>query len=160
VNGLTDLVLRFHDAGVECLVIGGMAAVYHGAPIVTRDVDFCAPLTQENIARILAAVEGLHPRHFTRPDLPVIANEPEQLRGFKNLYLRTDVGKIDVLGEVPGVGSYDQIKDRAIVIEVEGVRLRVLDIDTLIAAKTFAGRARDHLAISHLEQIRKRTKPG
>ena len=158
-DALRDPARRFNEADVEYVLIGGMAVMLYGSSLLTRDVDFCAPMTPENIERLLNAIEGLNAKHFTRPDLPVIPNDPQRLRGFKNLYLRTDLGKIDILGELPGVGTYEQIKHRFVEVEIEGVPLRVLDLETLIESKRFAGRERDHHAISHLEQVRKNSRP-
>ena len=151
-----DLLRRFREAEVEFVVIGGMAVVYHGSSLVTQDLDVCAPFTPDNVPRILNAIDGLNARFYPRPDLPIIRNEPEKFVGYKNLYLRTDLGKLDILGELPGVGTYDEIKERVVEVDVDGIRLRVLDLDTLIAAKRFAGRARDFRAISELEEIRSR----
>ena len=157
---LLPVVKRFNEAEVEYVVIGGMAVMLYGSPMVTQDVDVCAPLDPANVARIIRSMEGLNARHFSRPDLPPITEQPERLTNpkspkLKNLYLKTDLGKIDILGELPGVGSYSDISKTAVEVDARGVRIRALDIDTLIAAKRFAGRARDVQAISELEEIRK-----
>lgn len=157
---LLPVVKRFNEAEVEYVVIGGMAVMLYGSSMVTQDVDFCAPLDPVNVARIIRSMEGLNARHFSRPDLPPITEQPERLTNaqnppIKNLYLRTNLGKVDILGELPGVGSYDEISKSAVEVNARGVRVRALDIDTLISSKRFAGRVRDMQAISELEQIRK-----
>jgi hypothetical protein len=57
-----ELLRRLHDAGVEFIIIGGVAAIAHGSAVVTEDVDLCAPLTRENAVRIITALQGLNPR--------------------------------------------------------------------------------------------------
>lgn len=53
-------ILRILDAqGVEFIVVGGMAAVIGGAPIVTRDVDVLVARSSANTPRVLAALSEL-----------------------------------------------------------------------------------------------------
>jgi hypothetical protein len=97
-----------------------------------------------------------------RPDLPVVTPENHNLKGIKNLYLLTDVGQIDVLGMVEGVGDYAAVARKAIEADLgEGVGpCKVLDLDGLIAAKRAAGRLKDTPVVHQLEQIRTRLRGG
>ena len=52
MDHLSQLLERLNRAQVEYVVVGGMAAVFHGAPLVTRDIDVCLPLTQDNLLRL------------------------------------------------------------------------------------------------------------
>ena len=70
------------------------------------------------------------------------------------MYLRTDLGKVDVLGELPGVCSYEELASRAVEMDVLGLGCRVIDIDSLIAAKTFAGRDKDKATVKQLEVVK------
>lgn len=162
MDPLLEILRRCTDAGVEYVLIGGMAAVAHGSPMMTRDADVCAPLTHENVLKIIRALSDLTPRWRMRPDLPPISVDSPMLDGLKNLYLRTDIGAVDVLGELPGVGTFEQIVDRTVPMDVGGFVCRVLDLDTLIAAKTAAGRDKDVIGVRHLEAIKKlrRENPG
>ena len=115
------------------------------------------PLTHENAVRIVPALVGCtHPRWRMRPDLPVITPDNPNLIGLKNLYLRTDLGQLDVLGEVPEVCTYDQLASRAVEMDFAGIRCRVIDIDTLIAAKRQAGRPHDLRTIAYLNEVKKK----
>ena len=150
------LLKRLAEGGVEFVVIGGAAAVAYGGSVSTDDLDVCAPLHSENAVRIIKAMNGLHPRWRTRPDLPVIQPDSPQLRpGLKNMYLVTDFGKLDVLGEVPDVCSYEELAARSIEASFEGVKCRMIDIDTLMAAKRAAGREKDRATLRHLEVLKK-----
>ena len=55
------------------------AAIAHGASTMTRDLDLAAPMTAENLARLLDALRPLHPRHVLRPDLGELVDPPERL---------------------------------------------------------------------------------
>jgi hypothetical protein len=57
------------------------------------------------------------------------------LEGFKNLYLVTDLGQLDVLSEIAGVGGHSEVEQHTIQVDLEDIQCRVLDLDTLIAAK-------------------------
>jgi hypothetical protein len=131
-----------------------------GSPMATTDVDVCAPLDDENLRKIIEALRGLNPRWRARPGPPVLVDDAERFRGFKNLYIETDSGFIDVLGELPGVGTYSEIEDRTETIELGELKFRVLDIDTLIAAKRAAGRDKDLISIRHLEAVKNARNPG
>src|SRR5512134_4125046 len=106
---LTEILRRLHDSKVEFSLIGGLAAVHHAATLVTQDVDVCARFTLENLRRIEAAVKDLHPRHrFTTNHLPLQLTD-ELCRDLKSLYLLTDLGMLDCLSEVTGIGSFEQV---------------------------------------------------
>jgi hypothetical protein len=156
------LIPRLHEAGVEFVVIGGVAAIFHGAEYVTMDLDVAAPMALENLQRLVGALAELKPKFRMRPDLPVVTPENHNLKGIKNLYLLTDIGQIDVLGMVEGVGDYAAVVGQAIEADLgEGVGpCKVIDLDALIAAKRAAGRAKDMPVVHELERIRTRLRGG
>jgi hypothetical protein len=82
--------------------------------------------------------------------------EPERFKDFKNLNLLTDWGVLDILGDVSGVGTYEQVAGLASPADLGGVVCRVLDLDALIAAKRAANRPKDRVAVIELEVIRER----
>jgi hypothetical protein len=47
-----------------------------------------------------------------RPDLPVVTEDSPNLHGLKNAYLRTDLGLIDLIGELPGVCRTEDLATR------------------------------------------------
>jgi hypothetical protein len=151
-----DLLKRLNDYRVKYVLVGGMACVIHGSQIVTQDVDICAPLTPENLSGLLAALAGVHPRFRTTRDLRPLPEEPEKLQGYKNLYLLTDLGQLDVLSEISGVGEYSEVEQHTIQVDLEGTPCRVLDLDTLITAKKAMNSPKDRQAAIELEAIRGR----
>lgn len=103
-------------------MVGGFAAVAHGVTLLTQDVDVCCRLTPENLMRIQNALADLHPVHRMPPGRPPLRLTPETAAGFQNLYRETDWGQLDCLGEVLGVGSYDQVVAQSIEIELPVAR--------------------------------------
>ena len=77
-----------------------------------------------------------------------------------NLYLRTEIGPIDVLGSILGIGEFERVRAGAIEIELFGRRCLVISLDDLIRAKEALGREKDLLAVKELKAIReKQGKP-
>jgi hypothetical protein len=154
MQNLSELTRRLISAEVEFVLVGGFAAVAHGVTLVTRDVDICCRFSEANLMRIQQAVADLNPVHFPRTDLPV-ALTPDLCAQLKNLYLKTDLGKVDCLGEVLGVGDFDEVAKRSIELELPIGKCRVLDLDTLITAKEAMGRDHDRITVKHLREIKK-----
>lgn len=103
--------------------------------------------------RLQSALADLHPVHRSRPDIPLVVTAENWAR-FKNLYLKTDLGIVDCLGEVLGVGGYDEALSHSIVLNLPIGPCRVLDIDTLIKAKEAMGRPHDLVTVQHLKAVR------
>ena len=156
------LIPRLREAGVEFVVIGGVAAIFHGAEYVTMDLDEAAPMTLDNLKRLVGSLSEIRPKFRMRPDLPVVTPENHNLKGMKNLYLLTDIGQIDVLGMVEGVGDYTAVASHAVEADLgEGIGpCKVIDLDALIAAKRAAGRSKDMPVVLQLEHIRTRLRGG
>ena len=155
MQDLSELVRRLTVYGVEFVLVGGFAAVAHGVTMVTRDVDICCRFTETNLMRIQGALAGLHPVHRPRTDMPLDLT-PEQCVGLKNLYLKTDIGSVDCLGEILGVGTFDEVARHAVEVELPSGRCRILDLDTLIRAKEAMNRDHDRITVKHLREIQKR----
>jgi hypothetical protein len=134
-----------------------MAAIVHGSSEVTEDVDVCARFTASNIEKILAGIGDLNPRWRMNPAHPPLDRDPAKLASYKNLYLITDVGQIDFLGEISGVGDYEAVFRESEMITTAGTECRVITLDGLIRSKLALGRAKDLRAIKQLEAIRART---
>lgn len=147
------LLRRLSEAGVECVVIGGLAVIAHGYARATLDLDLCYARTPENIRRLVAAIAPLHPRlRGAPPELPFFWDE-QSVRNGLNFTLTTDEGDLDLLGEVTGLGGYNDIALRAIEIDLHGARVRLLQLDDLIRAKAAAGRAKDLVDLEALRLI-------
>lgn len=150
------LLTRLKENGLDFVVIGGVCVVYHGAQIATFDLDICCPFGVENIEKIEAAVSDLHPVHrLTANKLP-LERTRDVFPVLKNLYLQTDLGKLDCLGEVAGIGNFNEVLKQSVVAKFAYGEFRFLTFDALIAAKEAAGRDRDLAAVKHLLALKER----
>lgn len=145
---------------VEFVVIGGLAMVSHGSPYPTDDFDACYLRTPENIAALAAAFAAHQPYlRGAPPGLPFRWDAPTIQAGL-NFTLTTDLGPVDFLGEVSGVGRYEQALANSVELDVCGFPIRVLTIDALIDAKKAAGRGKDRDHVRVLEELKKLHEEG
>ena len=140
---------------VEFVVIGGLAMRIHGSAHITDDLDVCYRRTPGNLQAVEAAFAPLHPYlRGAPPGLP-FRFDARTIQAGLNFTLTTDHGAVDLLGEVSGVGGYDQALAQSIELEMFGLKIHVLSIDGLIAAKTAAGRLKDRNHLLELEAMKK-----
>jgi hypothetical protein len=153
---LTEILRRLHDAKVEFSLIGGLASRHYGVTLVTEDVDICARFTPENLRRIESAFKDFHPRHrLTANKLPLELTD-ELCTVLKNIYLTTDLGILDCLSQVAGVGDFEAVLRQSEAKEFPFGRCYMLSIDALIQAKQAAGRPHDLIAVRQLQAIKER----
>jgi predicted nucleotidyltransferase len=140
---------------IEYVVIGGLAMIAHGSAYITKDMDICYNRSPANLAAVAAAFAEIHPYlRGAPPGLPFRFDAPTIQAGL-NFTLVTDLGDIDLLGEVSGVGGYDQALAQSVEKQIFGYSVRVLSIDSLIAAKRAAGRLKDKNHVLELEELKK-----
>jgi hypothetical protein len=152
------LLTRLKDSGLDFVVIGGICVVYHGAALATFDLDICCQIDVDNVKRIELAVQDLHPMHrLTANKLPLEMTR-SAFGELKNLYLQTDLGKLDCLGEIAGIGSYDQVLKRSVLAKFPYGSFHFLDLDALITAKEAAGREKDLYALRLLRCIKEKNE--
>ena len=143
----------FADFNVDCVVVGGIAAGARGSSQLTFDVTVCYARDYENLIRLATVLQSVKAiLRGAPPDLPFLLDE-ETLRRGMNFTLDTTIGKIDILGEVQGVGSYTDCFEGSTEVELFGIPCRVISLEKLIAAKRSAGRAKDLAALPELEAI-------
>ena len=148
-----ELLKALADAGVEFVVVGGLAAIAHGMDRSTKDLDIVAKMTVENMARLLGALEGYQPRHLLRKDLGVITVESaERLADFNYILVETRLGRLDVIARVEPVGGFDEI-DRIALELLPGRTVAVISLEQLIEIKKATGRPRDTHDARELEAL-------
>ena len=153
---LIEILRRLHDAKVEFSLIGGLASRHYGVTLVTEDVDICARFTPENLRRIESAFKDFHPRHrLTANKLPLELTD-ELCSSLKNMYLNTDLGILDCLSEVAGVGDYEAVLRQSQLTDFPFGRCYVLKIDALMQAKLAVGRPHDLRAVGQLKAIKEK----
>jgi hypothetical protein len=139
-------------------VVGGYAAVAHGGTLVTQDLDVCCDLSADNLLRIQEALKDVHSVHRMTPKRLPLRLTKDNCRGLKNIYLDTDIGQLDCLGEILGIGDFQAVQKRSMVVDTDGCQLRLLELDALIQAKKALNRPRDQEAVLQLQAIREREK--
>ena len=153
---LSQILERLNREQVEYVLVGGLAAVVYGVPLVTRDVDICLPITRQNLMRLEKALSGLSPVHRQAPQQLPFSVAEDFPRGLKNMYLRTDLGVLDCLGEIKGIGDFAEVNRQSVVVELPIGPCKILSLPALIEAKRALDRTQDKLALIHLEEIRKK----
>lgn len=158
VRGLKEIIRRLAEYDVAFVLGGGFGVVAQGSSLVTRDVDVVCQMDPENLLRIYESLADLHPVHrMTSRRLPFTRDQATQA-DLKNLYLSTDWGQLDCLGEIKGLGDHAACLTRSEPIDIDGSVIRVLTLDALIDAKRAMGRPRDLHAVLELEAIRERRR--
>lgn len=121
-----DLLATLTNADVRFVVIGGVALVLRGSVRLTVDLDICYARDGDNLQRLADALAPHHPRlRGAPPELPFLW-DAQTLRSGLNFTLKTDLGDLDVLGEVTGIGGYDAVARLATEQDVAGLRVHVL----------------------------------
>ena len=150
------LLSRLQAQQVELVIIGGFCGIMHGVSLVTRDLDVCCSFTLANLRRIEAAVKDLHPFHRLAVNKMPLELTDELCGQLRNLHLQTDLWKLDCLSEVKGVGGYEDAVGHSIICKLSYGDFRMLDVDTLIAAKEAVGREHDMAAVKQLRGIKEK----
>jgi len=149
---LLRLLARLGEEGVEYVLVGGQAVRLNGFLRATEDIDLLVRASRENGERIKRALSFL----TSSKDIELAWFEaqdgaPENIRIADDLI-------VDLLFAANGE-TYDSVQDHVREIAVEGVQVRVLNIDGLLKTKTRT-REKDILDRSMLEKIRRTLDEG
>jgi predicted nucleotidyltransferase len=143
--------------GVDYVVIGGVAVIAHGHTRNTRDVDLMAAGRRSNMEKLAAAFRELGAR-LSGVDahlLDIDVYDPDTLVSGANFTLETDAGGLDFFSEVPGAPPYDELRERALKVDLGGVVIPVAGLDDLIRMKQASGREQDLGDIAALTALRR-----
>lgn len=133
-TGLSEVLVGLLEAGVDFILVGGLAAVIQGAPITTMDVDIVHSQSAENIDRLLTFLQSVG-AVYRRLDDKLIEPKERDLLGKGHVLLVTGIGPLDVLAVIEGGRSYEDLLQHTVEIDFRGHTLRVLDLKTLIELK-------------------------
>jgi predicted nucleotidyltransferase len=153
MQDFSQFLRRLSDEGLDFIIVGGYAAISHGSSYLTRDVDICVVLTDENIAKLRKALADWNPKHRMTPQKLSFLTHPPVGQPLNNIYLQTDRGVVDILTTILGVGDFARLKSQAEELEVDGQRYQVISLGDLIAAKEAMGREKDLLTVKELRAI-------
>jgi transcriptional regulator with XRE-family HTH domain len=137
------------DHGVDFVLVGGMAGIAQGSSYPTYDIDVAYARDEANLQRLARALAELRVSLRVRgeaADLPFLPDTRSLANG-ANFTFMTDFGMFDILGDVAGISSYEELRRDAAVQDVEGFPIRVASIGHLIAMKRAANRTKDRLML-------------
>jgi len=153
IAALEDVVRQMHEHGVRCIVIGGWAAIIHGMARSTNDVDLVYARDEENLQHLVEALRPWDPYlRGAPPGLPFRWDE-RTMRAGLNFTLITSHGDVDLLGEVCGGGTYEQLLPFTQEVSAGGIPCRVVTLERLIQLKRAAGRTKDLNIIAELQAL-------
>lgn len=151
------MLAALHRHEVDFVLIGGLAAVVHGSPLPTTDVDVTPARDADNLERLAGALRELEARIRTAdPDgvaFPIdgafLSAQPRMLN------LTTSAGDLD-LTYMPAAfeGGYDELADVSVLVElVDGRSTRVASLRAIIRSKEAADREKDRRALPYLRAL-------
>jgi hypothetical protein len=143
------------EHGVRSVLIGGFAAVIHGSPYVTTDIDVVPDASTENLERLSSALRELHARVWTpgEPEGLAFDHDPASLAGARTWNLVTDLGRLDITFEPSGTAGYADVARDAVRLTILGVKVDVASLADVIRSKEAAGRDKDRLVLPVLRRL-------
>ncbi len=155
---LGSLLRRLTEAGVDFVIVGGVAVVLQASPRFTRDLDICYATEQDNLLRLGGVLVDLGAMlRDIDEDLPFVP-DARTLTRTQILTLSTGEGDIDLLVNPDGSPDYARLRSRADLMDLDGLTVAVASIEDLIAMKRAAGRPQDLLDLESLELARRRLR--
>jgi hypothetical protein len=147
---------------VRHVLIGGFAAVIHGSPYVTIDVDVVPDSSAENLERLSAALADMNARVWTSSEpngVPFRHDGPTLVAvGMWNLV--TDFGRLDIAFEPSGTAGYADVARDAVHLTILGAEVDVASLADVIRSKEAAGREKDRLVLPVLRRIQGEASGG
>lgn len=139
------------EAGVEFILVGGLAAVVQGAPVTTMDVDIVHKQSSENIAKLLAFLKSIDALHRRLDDRMIVPRERD-ISGTGHALFTTRLGSLDVLAVIEAGKAYEDLLEHTVEIEFRGHTVRVLNLKTLVELKRASTDPRDRHRLPVLEE--------
>ena len=138
---------------VDFIIVGGICGVLHGAPVSTFDLDLVHSRSKKNISRLMKALEVLEACYRGREDRNLKPGLDHLVSAGHQLLL-TNLGPLDLLGSVGKNHDYEELLKDTVELEIEGHRLRMLDLDALIRIKKETITDKDKVMLMILERTR------
>lgn len=146
-------VLEAH--GVRFVLIGGFAAVIHGSPYVTTDIDVVPERSPENLARLSEALSAMNARVWTSAEPAGIpfSHDAASIADVRVWNLVTDLGRLDLTFEPSGTFGYEDLAGSAIRLEILGGHVDVAALADVVRSKEAAGRDKDRMVLPVLRRL-------
>ncbi len=144
---LEPLLQALDRHGVDFVVVGGIAGLAHGSSYPTYDLDIAYSRDPSNLRRLAAALAEIGVTLRGAPaDLP-FQLDPQTLANGANFTFETEFGSFDILGDVAGIKSYEELRRDSRIEQIDEMAIRVASIDHLIGMKRAANRVKDRLMV-------------
>lgn len=155
IEGILEALV---EAGVEFLLIGGVAVGFHGYVRATKDVDVVPSPDPENLERLSSVLKGLDAEiegaeEFDEAELPNPL-DPGALALGGNWVLRTRLGRFDVMQWIGDDALWEKLAPGAVLAEIGHLKIRVVSYEDLVTLKRQAGRPEDLADLQRLSQAR------
>lgn len=158
---LGELIAVLARHGVDYLVIGGVATQVHGHRRTTMDLDLTPDPSPENLHRLGAALAELEarPRDAGTREAEIPVGDPERLAIAAIVPpLLTLHGQLHILKEPKGAHGFDRMRERALVVDLDGNDVAIVSLDDLIRMKRAAGRPTDLDDIAALTEVERQNR--
>ncbi|MBA2300191.1 MAG: hypothetical protein H0W22_05385 [Chloroflexi bacterium] len=142
-------------AGVDFVVIGGVAMRLLGSDTITYDLDICFARDRDNLERLSRALTKLEAKLRGVDDEVAFTPDPVLLDKVEVLSLTTPYGDFDALTVPAGAPRYKTLRDRAETVDFKGREVRVASVPHMIAMKEAVGRPKDLTSVEELKAIRR-----
>ena len=147
------IVAALNEAGVEYVVVGGVAAIAAGYPLPTEDIDITPRRELSNLERLATALEGLDAKLRTDTGAVALPVEARMLASAEMWTLTTRLGDLDVVFVPVGTQGYDDLRRDAVEVDVGGdVRAWMSSLRDVIRSKEAARRAKDQAQLPALRR--------
>jgi hypothetical protein len=154
-------ILRALEAHhVRYVVVGAIAAIAAGAPILTTDLDVTPERSHENLERLVLALRDLDAklRSQSAPDGMPFPIEAEMLATADSWTLSTRVGDLDLMFLPSGTRGYDDLRSGARRERIAGVTVPVAALADVIRSKEAANREKDAMQLPILRRTLEQTR--
>jgi predicted nucleotidyltransferase len=150
-----ELLRRLVAADVRFVLVGGLAVNAWGVVRATRDVDIVADPTPDNLNRLAEVAVAAGGQVQTSDAFASSAfSIAALLASGAQVHIETELGTLDVVQGLPGVPPYDELRSRAVNVEIAGIDVPVCSLQDLLTMKHAAGRTRDLADLEDLEAAR------
>jgi len=140
-----DLLSMLNAEGVKYLIVGAHAVIAYTEPRFTKDLDILVQPVPDNVQKVYQAL-----RRFGAPLQEVKAED------FLDEDLVYQIGiapnRIDILTSVAGV-TFDEALSDSLLIDYDGVPIRIMGRAALIRAKKATGRPQDRRDVEKMEDF-------
>ncbi|MGH2751309.1 MAG: hypothetical protein ACRDK3_10655 [Actinomycetota bacterium] len=148
------LFAALSHARVDYVLIGGFAAVLHGSPLATQDLDICPSPAPANLSRLasLLLVDGARWEASGTLFATTIEEAEARLRSVEVMSFESSFGRLDVIPQPSGTRGYADLLRERVLYEIGGIPVPTASLRAVIRSKESAGRQRDR---EHLPTLRK-----